>query len=206
MRETDNECLASKITDDKCLAYTKTRFDDILIKFIHYRVQTDKRTHLLLELHYILPQIATSLALSPSTKSISVQFLSISESFDLLSISREQPLFFLGQEKKKKLLKETKPLLFLGRRSAQHLLCIGSDPLLTRRLLILSGSNTADGAAPAPAPAAAARFFSSVSNLAVGKTSGLLLGARTPRLRTARASCVAEARRTSATTMASRWY
>jgi len=178
----------------------------LAIKFIHFRVQKHKRTHLLLELHYILPQIATSLALSPSTKSISVQFLSISESFDLLSISREQPLFFLGQEKKKKLLKETKPLLFLGRRSAQHLLCIGSDPLLTRRLLILSGSNTADGAAPAPAPAAAARFFSGVSNLADGKTSGLLLlGATTPRLRTARASCVAEARRTSATTMASRW-
>ena len=132
--------------------------------------------------------------------------LSISESFDLLSISRNNLCCFLDKERKKKLLKETKPLLFLGHRSAQHLLCIGSDPLLTRRLLILSGSNTADGAAPAPAPAAAARFFSSVSNLAVGKTSGLLLGARTPRLRTARASCVAEARRTSATTMASRWY
>ena len=114
----------------------------------------------------------------------------------------------VGEEKKNQ--KKTKRIGSSGvdeAASDQHLLCMGSEPLRTRRLLILSGSNTADGAAPAPAPAAAARFFSGVSNLADGKTSGLLLlGATTPRLRTARASCVAEARRTSATTIASRWY
>jgi len=69
-------------------------------------------------------------------------------------------------------------------------------------LLIQSGSNTVDGAEPTPGVAATVRFFFGVSDLANGKASGLLLGARAPGLQMARASSVAEARRTSVTTMA----
>jgi hypothetical protein len=75
MRETDNECLASKITDDKCLAYTKTRFDDILIKFIHFRVQTDKKNTSFIGVTLHLASDCHNLGTLAPTKSMSVQFL-----------------------------------------------------------------------------------------------------------------------------------